>query len=214
MKISTPSITAFIICTIAISKVDVECQFAEAKSATAAQQFVAAFKHKWVTISGKEVDVEIVRQNEDAYIVKFSRKGQAIELVSSPPPDLGSYPKQLFSLDDGNLATIWTSGGPYLIMTVFKYEGGKVFPVLRTSSKVLPEFVFGGAGVVAGDKTEHHLPSQTIVISNADWVSSNKSQGSKLMPVKADLYWWDKSRGKYRSKLGVSWKSRLNRLMP
>ncbi len=98
-----------------------------------------------------------------------------------------------------------------MIMTVFKYEGGKVFPVLRTSSKVFPEFIFESAGVVAGNETEHHLPSQTIVVSNADWVPSSKSQGSKLMPITADLYWWDKLRGKYSSKLGVNWRNRLKR---
>jgi hypothetical protein len=85
MKNTAPLIIASFICTIAILGNHFECQIAKAKSATAAPPCVAAFKHTWTTTFGKEVDVEIVRQNEGLYVVRFSRNGQSIELVASPP---------------------------------------------------------------------------------------------------------------------------------
>lgn len=179
-----------------------------------AQVKVPDFKHKWMDNEGNNIDVEIFEQSVGTYLLRFSRDDVEIKSITVPPADLGAYPLELFTLADGNLATLWTSGGPYVILNVFSYEHGKITPVLRASSKVKPEFAFLGIGVVGGALAEPHLPTQVIIITKAAWVAADKVHASKLMPVTADLYWWDKATARYRSKLGLPWKKRLTQSIP
>jgi hypothetical protein len=169
---------------------------------------IATFKCQWQLRDGETVDVELVPKGRGRYVIKFAKEGKIVTTIADPPVDLGAYPESLFQLDDGNLASLWNTGGPYFIFNVFADRNGKISRVLRTASKMSPEFAYrtSAAKTSASDKP---LPDQLIIISEMKWVAQKTGdEGSQLKPVTATLYWWDRASGQYRYKV-VPWKTRL-----
>jgi hypothetical protein len=182
-------------------------QASRAGTSSSADSKIPAFRHQWQNRDGQVVDVEIFAKGIGSYAINFVKEGKIVKTISVPPSDLGSYPESLFTLDDGNLASLWNTGGPYIILNVFADENGKVSRVLRTASKMPPEFVYRTSAAAGMSGSDNTMSNQMIIISKMQWVA-HKGQGSKLEPVKADVYWWDQASRRYRSKV-VQWKARL-----
>lgn len=161
----------------------------------------------WRTNSGNLLTVKIVQTGSGRYRMEFINGDNTVYSVSVPPSDLGSYPDSMFILDDGNLASLWTSGGPYFILNVFSFRGGKVQRVLRESSKARPELVYSTDSVFDTDKIKAN-GYQRIIVSKSTW-SQITPRVLKQVLSTANIYWWNEKKGIYSSERNVIWKNRL-----
>jgi hypothetical protein len=103
-------------------------------------------------VLSNEVELEakiLSRGSIENRILKVFREDK---LLFSYNPGFGLYPRSLFVLNDGNLATIWGSGiFSYVHLFVFAYSHGKVHLALHTVSNSMdPEFVYQSEGHITG----------------------------------------------------------------
>ena len=154
--------------------------------------------------------------------------GNNQEQLFSYAPGFGLYPSDLFVLNDGNLATLWTTGlGSYCHLRVFAYSNAKVHMVLQTTSDSLqPEFVYQAEGHIMGEAIRDKngklhdrggpFFQQRIIVPNVEWVLLDKPylgfENRDKQPVTADIYTWDRKGGKYTVRHKVPWRKRLQML--
>lgn len=138
------------------------------------------------------------------------------------------FPYSLSVLDDGNLATLWHTGGggdAYYRLIVFTHSQGKVQKVLEAASGMAPEFVYQSEGHLMGSAFKNRNGKwqtlggpfflQRILITKTDWVELKKpylSGKSERQPVSADIYTWDENTGKYKVRRNIPWNRRLQDL--
>ncbi len=154
--------------------------------------------------------VELIDTRESKLNVIISAKGRLAldndirflhgdQEISSFHFDL--YPVSLLALQDGNIASLWNTGGAYYRLIVFSYERGSIKQVLNESSKFYPEFVYSSSSVVTG--------CQRIVIAKTSWQRTRPDGESEEIAASANLYTWDEKTRKYCERKGVPWQDRL-----
>jgi len=179
------------------------------------------FANAWVTSEGIKLQAIISTSSNASTARELSvlRSGKVIFKYQTK--FLYSY--SLTNLDSGNLATEWTEGlGSVHHLIVFGFTHNKVIEVLHISSNGLfPEFVYLQTGSLlrtpANSRSEKATtldedPTQSIIAPITDWVIVPSTGERKLIPVRADIYTWNKRTTRYDSLKGIPWEKRLNPL--
>lgn len=118
-----------------------------------------------------ELDVRVFRQPTEisAGMLQISENHKLL-LSFDPPLYLGSVQV----LEDGNLATQWSTGlGSYCHLFVFEYSRGRVREVLHTVSDGLaPEFAYSAKGHVMGsfDSPPDYFIHKKIIVPYTEWI--------------------------------------------
>jgi len=139
--------------------------------------------------------------------------------------DVSLFPENMFTLDDDNLATLWSHANGAWTLNVYTFRKNKVKMVLEGfGGKLRPEFVYPSRGHIFGYTDTDGKPRitkggpfyyQRILIPHTDWITLKKpyiGRRSDLQPVNVDIYTWNKSKGEYDAKLKVPWNQRLQSL--
>ncbi len=139
------------------------------------------------------------------------------KLLFSFNPGFGLYPRNLFVLNDGNLATVWVTGiFSYVHLFVFTYSNDKVHLALHAVSNSLdPELVYQSKGEIMESEQKHSRAVsylQRIIVPNVEWVRKKGDSETDKQPVSADIYTWNRTTGKYSVRRKVPWSKRLQAL--
>lgn len=139
--------------------------------------------------------------------------------------DVSLFPESLFTLDDDNLATLWSHPNGAWTLIVYTFKNHKVKIALEGfGGKLRPEFVYPSKGHIYGYADTDGKPRiirggpyyrQRILIPDTDWIMLKKpyvGRTSDLQPVTVDIYTWNESKGNYDAKLKVPWNQRLQNL--
>jgi hypothetical protein len=169
------------------------------------------------TSVSNETDLEakiLARESVGNRVLKILRDDK---LLFSFNPGFGLYPRSLFVLNDGNLATVWITGiFSHVHLFVFTYSNDKVHLALHAESNSLdPELVYQFKGDILESerKQSRFVPyMQRIIVPHVEWVRKKGNSDIDKQPVSADIYTWNRTTGKYSVCRKVPWSKRLQAL--
>jgi hypothetical protein len=175
-----------------------------------------------VEVSSNEVELEakiLARGSIDHRVLKIFRENRLLFIYD---PGFGLYPRNLFVLNDGNLATIWISGiFSYVHLFVYTYSNGKVHLALHTVSNSMdPEFAYQSKGHIMGEFENGQLRGgpffqQRIIVPNTERTALKTpylKENVDKQPISADIYSWERKTGKYKVLSKVPWRKRFQML--
>lgn len=136
------------------------------------------------------------------------------KLVFTFAPKL--YPIGLLTLDDGNLASIWSHGNGKKRIVVFSEENAQIKEKLNEASKLMAEFCYVGRfrqnDFKKLSKNNSRLP-QCILIPQLEWKeTTSNGKNVEFQPISrfASVFCWNRSQRKYLELRNVEWDKRLD----
>lgn len=113
------------------------------------------------------------------------------------------FPNAVMVLEDGNLATLWTTacgGDEYYHLIVFGYANNSVKTLLHTKSAILPEFAYTNSNSKSDQFTQ-----RKIIVGKSNWSDVLKGK----FPTSANIYAWNSQRHCYDIQADVAWNQRF-----
>lgn len=152
------------------------------------------FQHQWRPIlqSGGDATLVATVVSQEKADPRLDIYQNNVKLLSFSP---NQYPEALFTLDDGNLATLWTTGGGYWRLYIFRFEKGKVIKVMEGASKFRPEFRYTRRKAISVDAA-----TQEIALIRDHW------KNGKRIPQSVDVFVWNDDNKNYDKRVALPWK--------
>ncbi len=204
------------------------CLLPMANPASAQEKHPEAIKSKTIIttqwklpdeLKVEDLSVRIIQDDHWECTLEFVKDDKTILSIVPKPPfvdEMGISASDLFTLDDGNLATLWKSKiGNFWDLKVYAYSNGSISEVLHTSSQMRPEFVYLS-----------RVPKETVkIIPNLEaghpdvvlkWrqlkqaiIIAHPEKKALLVPKAVDIYEWDAKSKTYIIQKNVPWQQRL-----
>lgn len=208
----------FILSTLLIVSATALAQPSVSRNANQDQLYM---EHRWTPEQLPEgsspLDVRIVEKRSvnggSSFVLRIYRNNLAVleKEATTSSPGYALYPKSVFTLQDGNLATLWETGiGGHFVLKVFSYDKERVREVLQATSRIAPEFVYPAEGKLMNtSRGDSDIIKQNITVANCEWTMPAGQKERQLLPLSADIYKWDSVSKQYKVRKDVPWKKRF-----
>lgn len=165
------------------------------------------------TQSDNRIKVQVLKiaNSEVETKLRFIKNNKVLYSFSS----LGLKAFSIFELDNGNIASEWSSAcGSGGKLVVFGYINGRIKTLIDTPIQYLrPEMIYptGGKIINFTDSPNNEFLTQTIVVPLCKW-SNSKQKNSEPVPASADIYIWNSKKKQYDVRQKIPWNKRFTQL--